>query len=90
VQWKTQSGTPREARGKTWNISTNGLFIKAPVDLPHDTRITFTVELPADVTKIPVQLYGQGRVVRPPAGGVTSGIGAIIDQYELRRPDGQA
>ncbi len=90
VQWKTQGGTLREAWGKTGNISANGLFIQAPVRLPHDTKITFVVELPTHITKSPVQLHGQGRVVRQPLGRLAGGIGAIIDQYELRSPGGHA
>jgi hypothetical protein len=83
LQWKTQAGTLREARGKTGNMSANGLLIIAPVRLPHDTRISFTVDLPEGVTKSPVRLHGQGRVVRQPSGRLAPGIGAIIDHYEL-------
>ncbi len=90
VQWKTPAGARREARGKTGNISANGLFIMAPVRLRHDTPITFMVELPTGITKTPIQLHGQGRVVRQPLGRVSPGIGAIIDRYELRSPGGEA
>ena len=84
IRWKSSKGSYRKAQGKTGTISGNGLFITIPVRLPRQTSMTLTITLPPEVTKVPIELRCQGRVVRwIPAGGA-SGFGAIIDDYKLR------
>lgn len=83
LRWKTQAGLERFAQGKTENMSGNGLFILAPVRLQPDTPIQFTVLLPAEVTRIPMQLQCVGRVVRQQKSGSPAGFGVVIDDYRL-------
>jgi len=84
VRWKNRTGKYRQARGKTANVSGSGLFMAVPVRPRRATPITITVMLPKEVTRTPVELYCQGRVVRWSGAGELPGIGAIIDEYELR------
>jgi hypothetical protein len=82
IRWKSRTGIRREARGTTANISGNGLSVKAPIRVGHRTPITLTVILPADVTRTPLELFCQGRVVWRDAK--LPGIGATIEDYQLR------
>ncbi len=84
VRWKSARGAHRQVRGKTGPISGNGLFMTVPIRPPRRTPITFTIPLPAEITKIPLELYCQGRVVRWSQLGEGSGVAAIIDDYKLR------
>ena len=83
IHWKSPAGIERYVEAKTGDISGNGLFILTPVRLRHDTQIQFTVLLPSEVTKVPVQLHCQGRVVRQKVRGADVGVGVIIDDYQL-------
>jgi PilZ domain len=83
IRWKTQAGVEQSAQGKTENMSGNGLFIMAPVHLRRDTRIQFTVLLPAEITKVPVELQCVGRVIRQRRAGASGGLGVVIDDYHL-------
>jgi len=83
IRWKTQAGTERYAEGKTESMSGNGLFILAPVRLRHDTSIRFTVLLPTEVTRTPMQLQCVGRVVRQQKTKSSPGLGVVIDDYRL-------
>jgi hypothetical protein len=84
IRWKSHAGKTRRARGQTSNISGSGLYLSAPLRLGRKTPITFTVLLPAEVTKVALELRCQGRVVRWSRPGELPGMGAIIDNYELR------
>ena len=84
LRWLTAAGTERQAQGKTENVSGAGLFVIAPVRLRRETLISFTVILPREVTRVPIELACQGRVVRSSRAGELPGFGAIIDDYELR------
>lgn len=83
IRWKTRAGTERRAEGKTESMSGNGLFIMAPVRLRNDTPIQFTLLLPAEVTRTPMELQCIGRVVRQQKGGAPTGLGVVIDDYRL-------
>ncbi len=85
VRWKSARGAYRQVRGKTGPMSGNGLFMIVPVRPPRRTPITFTIPLPAEITKVPLELYCQGRVVRRSQPGERSGVAAVIDDYRLRR-----
>jgi hypothetical protein len=92
IRWKSRAGSQKHAVGKTGNISGSGLFIEIPVRLERATSINFKVMLPPEVTKVPLELLCQGRVVRWNKNGKVQGLGAVIDEYELRpvsRPGGK-
>ena len=84
LRWRTPTGAKRQIRGKTENVSRMGLFVVAPIRLRRETPISFTVILPQEVTRVPIELACQGRVVRSSRAGELPGFGAIIDDYELR------
>ncbi len=84
VRWQSRAGNCRQMRGTTGNISGNGLFMTVPIQLRCKTPITFTVFLPAEITRVSLELLCQGRVVRRNPPGEVPGIGAIIDDYQIR------
>jgi len=84
IQWKGRAGSPKRAVGKTDNISGSGLFIEMPIRMRRATSVTIKVMLPPEVTRVPLELLCQGRVVRWNEHGQVRGIGAVIDEYELR------
>jgi hypothetical protein len=66
-------------------MSGNGVFMRLPSQLRPNTRITLTVSLPTEITRIPLQLRCQARVVgQKDATTYPFGIGAIIDDYQFR------
>jgi PilZ domain-containing protein len=83
VRWKDETGSYGEADGRTADMSGNGLFLSLPARLTPDTFFTFTVYLPRGITNTPIELVGQGRVVRSDQNGESCGIAAIIDDYQL-------
>ena len=84
IQWKSRAGHLKQATGKTGNISGGGLFIEIPIRLHRATSVSIKVVLPPEVTKVPLELLCQGRVVRWNQHGQVQGLGAVIDEYELR------
>jgi hypothetical protein len=84
VYWKSRAGHSRRVEGKTGNISGNGLFMSIPIRPPCKTSITMRVVLPETVTRVPVELLCNGRVVRWNCPGEARGMGATIDEYEFR------
>ena len=84
LRWRTPRGAERQIRGKTENVSWAGLFVVTRVRLRRETLISLTAILPMRVTRFPIELACQGRVVRSSRPGELSGFGAIIDDYELR------
>ncbi len=84
IRWKS-SGGYRQVEGKTGCISGNGLFFTVPQRPPSRTPVTFTIALPLEVTKVPMELHCQGRVVHCSERGEGLGVGAIIDDYKFRR-----
>ncbi len=84
IRWKNRSGSLRHAMGKTGNISGSGLFIEVAARLHRATSVMIKVKLPKEVTKVPLELLCQGRVVRWNQVGAVQGLGAVIDEYELR------
>ena len=84
IRWKSRAGGNRQALGKTGNISGSGLFIAVPVRPRRDTPLNIKVSLPREVTRIPLELLCQGRVVRWNQRGMIHGVGAVIDEYEFR------
>jgi len=84
IRWKNRKGGNRQMRGTTGNISGTGLFMAVPVRPRLETPITVKVILPTHVAKIPVELLCKGRVIRWNLPGEVPGLGATIDDYELR------
>ena len=84
IRWTNRAGSPKQAKGKTGNISGSGLFIEIPVRLHRATSVMIKVKLPREVTQVPLELLCQGRVVRWNHHGQVQGLGAVIDEYELR------
>ena len=84
LRWKTRAGTLKQATGKIGNISGSGLFIEIPVRVHRATTVTIKVVLPSAATQVPLELLCQGRVVRWNQRGHVQGLGAVIDEYELR------
>jgi hypothetical protein len=68
----------------TGNISGNGVFLSIRPRLGRHTPITFRLELPVEVTKAPVILLGEGRIVRHSGPREVPGVAAVIDSYELQ------
>jgi hypothetical protein len=90
VYWKSRRGRSRRVEGKTGNISGNGLFMSIPIRPPCKTPVTMRVLLPGSVTRIPVELLCNGRVIRWSCSGEARGMGATIDEYEFRPTRTQA
>jgi hypothetical protein len=66
-------------------MSGNGVFMRLPSQIRPNTRITLTVSLPTEITGIPLKLHCQARVVgEKDATTYPFGIGAIIDDYQIR------
>ena len=84
IWWKSRAGTRKQGMGKTGNISGSGLFIQFPVRLQRATSVTIKLKLPTEENQVPVELLCQGRIVRWNHEGRVQGIGAVIDEYELR------
>jgi hypothetical protein len=90
VYWKSRGGHSRHAEGRTGNISGNGLFMSIPLRPPCKTPVRMRVFLPPDVTRLPVELLCNGRVIRWSTPGESRGMGATIDDYEFRPTRTQA
>ena len=84
IRWKSRAGSLKQAMGKTGNISGSGLFIEIPVRVHRATTVTIKVVFPSAATQVPLELLCQGRVVRWNHHGQVQGLGAVIDEYELR------
>ena len=82
IRWKAPNGKPREALGKSVSISSNGVHMVVAARIRPQTPVTIIVKLPLEFTKVPLQLYCEGRVVRQAAGA--TGLRAVIDDYKLR------
>jgi hypothetical protein len=83
IRWKTRAGTPKQAMGKTGNISGSGLFIEVPIRLQRTTSLTIKVVLPRGEAQAPLELSCNGRVVRWEREGEVEGLCVVIDEYEL-------
>ena len=84
LRWKAAGGY-RQMQGKTGTISGNGLFVTVPLSPPRETPISFVIALPIEVTKVPLELHCQGRVVNCSQLGEGLGVGVVIDDYKFRR-----
>ena len=85
VRWKSRPGRVRQIHGKITTMSGNGVFMRLPSQLRPNTKIVLTVSLPAEVTKVPLRLRCQARVVsQKEAETYPFGIGAVIDDYQIR------
>jgi hypothetical protein len=72
-------------QGEIITMSGNGVFMRLPSQLRPKTRITLTVSLPTEITRIPLKLRCQAHVVgQKDATTYPFGVGAIIDDYQFR------
>jgi hypothetical protein len=83
VRWRGRRGKKQHAQGKTVTISGNGFYVILPARLAQQTPFDFTMDLPVELTRIPMKLAGQGRVVRGKLSSEETGVGAIIDDYHF-------
>jgi len=84
IRWKSRAGTPKLAVGTIGNISGSGLFIEFPVRLRPRTSVAIKIRLPREGNQAPLELMCEGRIVRSNPMGKAQGVGAVIDEYELR------
>ncbi|MGO8733719.1 MAG: PilZ domain-containing protein [Terriglobia bacterium] len=84
VRWKARGKGVGRAQGKIGDISSSGLLVVIPNPLPLGTTINVTINLPIELTKVPVELSFLGRVVRKSRLGKDQGISAIIEDFQLR------
>ena len=85
VQWKSRPGKVRQMRGEIITMSGNGMFMRLPSQLRPNTKITLTVSLPTQITRIPLKLFCKARVVgQNPLTAHPFGVGAVIDDYQIR------
>ncbi len=75
-----------EIHALTENISANGILFTGPTVPAVDSRIEFTIRMPAAVmgTEEDVSIQCIGRVVRHQKQGDEIQAAAIIDEYSLR------
>ena len=70
----------------TENVSANGLLFTGP-ELPAvNTRVSFTLSMPAALmgTEADVMVYCSGRIVRHQQSGADKMAAAVIDEYLLK------
>ena len=84
VRWKAHGTRGERVRGEIGDISSSGLFVVIPKHLPLGTTINVTINLPTELTKVPIELFCRGRVVRKSPVGKGQGISAIIEDFNLR------
>jgi hypothetical protein len=84
VRWKARGRSVGRAQGRTEDISSSGLLVVIPNPLPLGTTINVTINLPVELTKVPVELSCLGRVVRKSRMGKGQGIAAVIEDFQLR------
>lgn len=60
------------------------MFVAVPVRLRSQTPVTITVTLPVKLTRVPLQLLCQARVVSSRQPAEQAGLVAIIDDYHFR------
>lgn len=89
VRWKTRSGRLCSVKGRTGDVSGNGLFLNLSVRPRRKTPIAIRVSLPPEATSVPIDLLCWGRVVRWSLPGEVPGIAAVIDHYQLRPAQGR-
>jgi hypothetical protein len=84
VRWTSRGKSAGPIRGEIGDISSSGLLVLIPKQLPIGTTINVTINLPVDLTKVPVKLTCMGRVVRKSPKGKSAGVSAIIEDFKLR------
>jgi len=84
VRWTARGKSAGPIPGEIGDISSSGLLVVIPKHLPIGTSINVTINLPVDLTKVPVELSCMGRVVRKSPMGKNEGISAIIEDFNLR------
>ena len=84
VHVKFQSGSVMsELDGMSRNVSLGGLLLDTPSRIPPETPVTFVMTLRGGSITHPVELAGEGEVVRVQAGAHGMGFGIAV---ECKRP----
>lgn len=83
LQVETQAGW---VDAMTENVSANGLLFTGPDLPPVNTRVSFTLSMPAALmgTEADVMVYCSGRIVRHQQSGDETMAAAVIDEYLLK------
>jgi hypothetical protein len=84
VRWKARNKKSSRVQGQIGDISSNGLMVMIPKAMPLGTMINVTINLPVELTKVPVELYCLGRVVRKNRLETGQGISAVIEDFQLK------
>ena len=84
VRVKFQSGNgTAELDAVSRNVSLGGLLLDTPSQIPPQTPVTFVLTLRGGRSVRPVELAGEGKVVRVQPGALGMGFGVAI---ECKRP----
>jgi hypothetical protein len=90
--WKDARDTPHEGIGLTRDISVRGLFAFTTSPPPLESEVKLKAFLPPGRSAVPpLQIYGQGRVVRVDAahgGEPRAGFAVAGEHFVLRRGEG--
>ena len=90
--WKDARDTPHEGIGLTRDISVRGLFAFTTSPPPLESEVKLKAFLPPGRSAVPpLQIYGQGRVVRVGAahgGEPRAGFAVAGEHFVLRRGEG--
>ena len=90
--WKDARDTPHEGIGLTRDISVRGLFAFTTSPPPLESEFKLKAFLPPGRSAVPpLQIYGQGRVVRVDAahgGEPRAGFAVAGEHFVLRRGEG--
>jgi len=85
VAWKNGTGKKRHMQGEIVTMSGNGVFMRVPSHLAPNTKVTLTVTLPTEATRVPLKLRCQARIVHGSENtNLPFGIGAVIDDYRIQ------
>lgn len=84
VRWKARNKRSSHVQGQIGDISSNGLMVMIPKAVPLGTMINVTINLPVELTKVPVEVDRLGRVVRKNRLESGQGISAVIEDFQLK------
>jgi len=56
--------SPKEMQAFSKNVSIGGLLLESPAAIPQDCAVTFILRVDGQHTSRPIQLGGEGKVVR--------------------------
>ena len=87
--WTDAQQTQQQGKGKTRDLSVRGAYIFATNLPPLNTSIGLNALLPPGSTSLPLQMFGQGEVIRvEPTKGHESGFAVAARPFVVRRGKG--